>query len=53
MPAVSHLDCDARVARLAEGHEVFIIVAASMGERQDVVDLFCRSQPALLPALLA
>ena len=53
MPTVTHQSSDARVARLAQSHQVVPVIGTSMSQGNDVVDLGCCSHPALLQTLLA
>jgi hypothetical protein len=52
-PPVAALDGNARVAGLAQGHEVAGFVSAAFGERKDVVYFLSCGKPVLAPALLA
>jgi hypothetical protein len=52
VPPVATLDSDSRVASFAKGHKVPRIIAAALGEREDVVDFLGRRQLALLLTLL-
>lgn len=53
MPAVVHLGGYLRVARLAQRHEVILVMGAAAGEGTDMMHLRCRCGLVVLQAHLA
>lgn len=51
MPAVTHLGCDSRVARLAKTHEVTEVMSTTVSQRNNMVHLCCRSESSFLQTL--